>query len=177
MVHEWVYISDKGHLKTAFAVGSITSWLWWLQVPFSVSASSLKSVCQDEPIIKGSFRFPFALTPWDLLWLFRFHVDVQIWSDYRELVCPCLDWRCPWMFFSGLMASWVILGVTDSFCFRSPLTHTCTDTYNLHTAIQQDAQPCTAGPWAVLVHWPTGVFALMDVSFLSFSFSASARPL
>lgn len=58
MMHERVYISDKGHLKPAFAAlwGAIASWLWWLQVPFSVSASPPKSLCHDEQTRNRSFH-------------------------------------------------------------------------------------------------------------------------
>lgn len=66
-----------------------------------------------------------------------------------------------------------ILSMTDCFCFRSPLTHSCTDTYNLHaagpTAIHSRPLSCTRA----MTHW---CFPLLDISFLS-SFSASARPL
>lgn len=77
---QWIYISDKGHLKAVFAVGS-HHFLCFLAAGTILSfapVSTLKSPCHDDRIINVWFNFLVFCEPLELLCLFRFHVNVQI---------------------------------------------------------------------------------------------------
>lgn len=100
--------------------------------------------------------------PSELLWLFRFHVNAEIWSDLSELFDPTPELKVSVHVFqrsdgfpghSGVL--FPILSVTVS--ALDPLWHTHALTHL--TYIQYDTQPYPAGPWAALMQWPTGVFA------------------
>lgn len=128
------------------------------------------------------YRLIYALLwPLGAKWLLRFHANAQIWSDFSELFDSTPELKMSvhgfqrsdgFLGHSGVLFS--ILSVTDCFCFRSPLTHSCTDTYNLHTVghTATHSRPLSCAPAMTLC-----CFCFNGYLISVLSVSASVRPL
>lgn len=128
------------------------------------------------------YRLIYALLwPLGAKWLLRCHANAQIWSDFSELFDSTPELKMSVHvfqrsdgFLGHSMVLFSILSVTDCFCFRSPLTHSCTDTYNLHTVwhTATHSRPLSCAPAMTRC-----CFCFNGYLISVLSVSASVRPL
>lgn len=117
--------------------------------------------CSCDRITNLWFNIWFSVSPQsfcdcsNFMWMFRFDQIIGNYFSYTrtEDVCRCFSkvwWLrgSPWGFIQ--FWAWLTVSALDLLWHTPALTHI--------TYIQQDPQPCTAGPWAILMRWPTGVF-------------------
>lgn len=164
----WIHISDKGHLKPVFAVGShgflcLVAAGSLLTLNF-VARSSFSTENSDMMTESWMYLLIFSLP-----WLFRLLVNVRCDQFLVNYLFPCLSVHV-FQWSAGLLGhrrAFILNSKRDCFCFRSPLTHSCTDTYNLHTveyaAIHSRPLRCTLA----MTHWCSFFNGYLLLLFLS----------